>query len=128
MANYKLRSTSLVLVDVPSSSNLDSPHVAQTRRGTIYKTLGGRTVVQYSDQAATGDNRIVWTVPLVNGSQFGVLYSASIGLSGDRLILESPDFGDIPVAFVPGEEGFRPEKFVPRSFGFGVTITFVRLV
>ena len=127
MSNYRLQSSSLTLVDVPSSSNLDEPHVRQTRRGTVHKVLGGINVVQYADQAAVGDTRITWSIPLANANQYGTLYSASIGTYGDSLVWVTPNYGSMNVAFEPGENGFRPTKFHPHTFGYGIEIVFVRL-
>lgn len=126
MSNYQLRSASAVLVDVPSSSSLDNPHVTETRRGTVYKMLGGNSVIQYVD-IGTGDVPFTWTIPLANASQYGRLSSAAAGSYGDSLVLASPVWGDISVAFVSGEAGFRVQKHQPETFGYEITIDFVRL-
>lgn len=126
MARYQLKSGSALIVDVPSNSSLDSPHVQKQRRGSVHRVLGGKNITQYTD-VAIGDSRIVWTIPLVNSNEFGRLYSAAIGDFGNSLILTSPIYGDISVAIEPGERGFKPEKHQPRSFGYQVEISFVRL-
>ena len=92
----------------------------------MYRVLGAATVVQYSDVPATGESSILWKIPVVTGPQFGVLYSASIGGYGDSLVLSTPDWGDISVAFEPGLVGFKPKKYLPRVFGFEVEISFIR--
>ena len=125
--NYQLNSSGLLIVDVPSSSSLDNPHVAQQRRGTVHRTLTGN-VVQYMEPVPVGDTGIVWTIPLADSNQYGRLYSASIGVFGDALTFVSPVWGSIAVAFEPGENAFKPQKLQPMSFGYQIEITFVRLV
>lgn len=123
MSSYRLLSDSTVLVDIPSSSSLDNPDVRETRRGTVFKTLQ-KNIVQYT--ATAFDDRIVWNIPVANASQYGILYSASVGAYGPTLTLVSPVYGNINVAMEPGPDGFIPEKYA-GSFGTRITIRFVRL-
>lgn len=75
---------------------------------------------------SVGDVEIRWTIPLANGHEYGRLYSASIGAFGDQLTLTSPRWGDIPVAFAPGPDSFRPKKHQPDTFGYEIELLLIR--
>jgi hypothetical protein len=123
---YALRSGSATLVEVESSSNLDGRARRLVRRGTVYDTLDG-VVVQYLEAPVVGVTRIEWRIPLADGSQRGVLQSAAVGAYGDELTWQSPVYGDIPVAFVPNEEGYEEEPYLPLGVGYAITCRFIRL-
>lgn len=126
MASYQLRSGSTVLVDVPSSSSLDGRGKKQTRRGTVFDTLGA-VVVQYMESPVVGVGQIDWRIPLANGSQRGILQSASNGNYGDELVLFSPRYGTVNVAVVPEADGYEETPLEPVDAGYSLTLRFVRL-
>lgn len=125
MANYQLRSGSNVLVDVRSSSNLDGSR-RRSLRGTIFPTLGA-TIVQLMETSVVGDEVVEWRIRLADGSQRGILQSASDGTFGHELILVSPYYGAINVTPTPGREGYEETPYEPRGTGYDVTMRFVRL-
>lgn len=126
MALYSLKSGSSVLVSVEASSNLDGVGKKSTRRGAVLPTLAD-VGLQYLETAVVGDARVEWRIPLADGSQRGILQSASNGAKGDRLVLVHPTYGDIQVAVIPGAEGYTETPHEPVAFGFEVTMRFLRL-
>lgn len=126
MAVYTLLNGSTVLVEVASNSSLDGEATKSTRRGRVFRTLGGGTVVQYSDSGALGERRIEWNIPRADGNQRAVLWSASVGTYADTLTLRTPKYGDLTVAFEPGEDGYH-EEFLPPSFGYRLRLRLVRM-
>lgn len=126
MAKYTLLNGSTVLVEADSSSNLDGEATKSTRRGRVFRTLGGGNVVQYADSGALGERRIEWEIPRANGSQRAILWSASVGTYADTLTWRTPNYGDLTVAFEPGEDGYH-EQFLRPNFGYAIKIRFVRM-
>jgi hypothetical protein len=79
------------------------------------------------ETAVIGDAQVEWRIPRADGSQRGILQSASNGTFGDRLILAHPTYGDIQVAVIPGAEGYVETPHEPVEFGMEVTMRFLRL-
>ena len=123
--HHGLRTATEVIADIRSSTTIDKTHTEKLRRGSVYRMLGGRNVVQYVENAV-GDIRINWHIPLANNREYGRLYSASLGTFGDRLTFVSPSWGDIPVAF-DNQEELRAKKHEPFIFGYEMDIRLVRL-
>lgn len=129
MITYVLKKTdNTVLLTLAADSNLRSPAEKQRRRGRIFETPEG-PFVQYADEVAVGDDVIEVYWRLATPAQAEVLRAAARGDHGDELKLGNPYEGNITIAFVPGPEGFEPDRYVgtPPNERLSVTTRFVRL-
>jgi hypothetical protein len=127
VANTRILSGALVLLDVLADVRGAYPDVAAIRQGKVHPTFTG-PVPQYG-QLARPDTVVEVDIPLVTSSQIAVIDAMLRGDYGDVFTIESPR-ETFQASLIPGKEGVAVELY-PSAPGFTkarAILRFVRVV